>query len=163
MADLRIEFPIEKGWLIGNWPSRGFPTLSQQRELADRLGFIRQRVPFGESFVTLIQRPLAASLSGLKATAPELLALYIESVDEIAADTDDPLNPVVVGLVVISRVEVAQALRDWLSVWWEGQRPIASAGGITLLNFTFASHETMTAAEYRRLHRLGDLIAVERV
>jgi hypothetical protein len=44
LADLRIEMPIEKGWLVGRQPIRGFADLSDYRRFSSRLQQLRARV-----------------------------------------------------------------------------------------------------------------------
>jgi len=43
VADLRVELPIEKGWLVGTTPIRCLPNLQEAREFARKLGRTRAR------------------------------------------------------------------------------------------------------------------------
>jgi len=44
LADLRIEMPIEKGWLVGREPIRGFADLANYRAFANRLRLLKSRI-----------------------------------------------------------------------------------------------------------------------
>jgi len=65
VADLRVEFPIEKGWLVGTTPIRCLSSLQETRDFARKLGVIRAR-PALDGPSGLIVQDLRKSIGKLK-------------------------------------------------------------------------------------------------
>ena len=66
VADLRIEVPVEKGWLASQERVPAFEDEAAQRAVGDRLALLRRRPAFGRRFVEGIQRPLVMRLRELR-------------------------------------------------------------------------------------------------
>lgn len=72
VADLRIEVPIEKSWLVGRTPVDSFSSEEKYQVLAQRLAAKRERPALATPAMDTIVRPLANWLrrgGGLKAAA----------------------------------------------------------------------------------------------
>jgi hypothetical protein len=65
VADLRVEFPIEKGWLVGMTPIRCLSSLQECRELARKLGRTRAR-PALDGPSDLVVQHLRKSIGRMK-------------------------------------------------------------------------------------------------
>jgi len=144
-ADLRIELPIEKGWLVDQTPVAGFADAEQFRMLALRLALQRRR----EAFPTWVVERICAPLRDEAA----LRALgLLDGVEEIrlAFEGDDLSSTRAAGLMILAVGEEArEALTpgwsDWCESLAEGLSP-----EVHLLPVVVLTADTMRAREYRR-------------
>lgn len=151
VADLRIEIPVEKGWLLGRQPIRVLADARSRAQFSEMLGRIRTRPAFAGAFVETVQRPLVERLRDQKTADAEHFARLDEQVIEARVQMDDPLAPKVAQVVFITDTEIDDQTRAWFDQWWDGQVGPAAHAGVDLLPNDYRSYETMTAAEYRTL------------
>jgi hypothetical protein len=93
VADLRIEVPVEKGWLATREPVDGFADETKQRAVGERIAVLRSRPAFAGSFVDTVQQPLVAALKSLRATDRALYDRMDVQVDEVCVELDSLVNP----------------------------------------------------------------------
>ena len=144
IADLRIELPVEKGWLVDQNPIAGFSDAEGFRSLARRLALQREREALPQWVEDLIYKPFQ--------NADELLGTaMLGTVEEVrlAFETNDLSTTQVVWFVVLTieaaRIEELTAL--W-SDWCEGLSSRLPAGA-SLLPVVVLTADMMTAREYR--------------
>lgn len=155
VADLRIEVPVEKGWLLGQEPIHALPDATLRRKFAETCSSLRGRTAFSGPFVATVQRPLVSMLSSLKREDPDRFEVFDAQVEEARVLTDDPLNPTAVQVVLIGDSMIDDDVRAWLDSWWDEQRPLASEVGITLQQNDYRTFAEMRADEYRGLYELS--------
>jgi hypothetical protein len=145
VADLRIQVPIEKSWLVGREPFESFPTEEAYQILAERLAAKRERPALATPVMDNIVRPLANWLrrgGGIKAaaTVDELrLAvgpsrLTVDRASLLVLTNDEPLSPA-------DRV-------PW-DKWWGRTQPRAAEIGIDLLGNQYETYDTLSARAYK--------------
>ena len=154
VADLRIEVPVEKGWLSGRVPIDGFENEALQRSLGRRLALIRERPAFAGRFVELVQLPLQAALKDLKRTDKELYIETERSTDHLAVGLDSHLEPAFAKLLVIGRGTMPGQVVSWWSDWWETIVDDAAAHGLTVPPLEFLSPSEITLERWRQFTRL---------
>ncbi len=152
VADFRISFPVEKGWLARQARIVAFGSEEERQRVGDRLALLSGRPAFAGTFVNSIQKPLTMALRELKRTDREAFDSLDELVPEVGVLMDSRLNPSDVQVVVISTAPLDAAQTEWWDTWWDSCRKRAEEVGITLqaLDFTVLD-ENYSAAHYRRL------------
>jgi hypothetical protein len=155
VADLRISFPVEKGWLARQARIDGFGTEELRERVGDRLALLSGRPAFAGSFVATIQKPLTEALRELKRADRAAFDRMNEAVPEVGVLMDSRLTPSDVQVVVISSVPLDGPETEWWNAWWDGCRQRAADVGISLQALDFkVLDNTYSAAEYRRLTHL---------
>lgn len=155
VADFRISFPVEKGWLASQAPIDGFGTEELRERVGDRLASLAGRPAFAGSFVATVQKPLTDALRELKRQDPELFAEIDRLVPEVGVRLDSRLSPTTAQVVVICTEELPERHHQWWIDWLDRCRPDAFIAGITLQALDFkVLDESFSAAEYRSLTRL---------
>jgi hypothetical protein len=155
VADFRISFPVEKGWLARQARIDGFGTEELRQGVGDRLALLSGRPAFAGSFVATIQNPLTEALRDLKRSDRAAFERMDEVVPEVGVLMDSRLNPSNVQVVVVSAAPLDGPQTDWWNGWWDGCRQRAAAVGITLQALDFkVLDENYPATEYRRLTHL---------
>lgn len=155
VADFRISFPVEKGWLARQAKVDGFGSEDLRQRVGDRLALLSGRPAFAGSFVATIQGPLTAALRVLKQTDRQAFNRLDEAVPEVGVLMDSRLNPSSVQVVVICNAPLENAEVEWWNAWWDGCRERAREVGITLQALDFkVLDESYPAVEYRRLTHL---------
>ena len=100
VADFRISFPVEKGWLAGRACIDGFGS----EELGHLVvtGSRPRRAPaFAGSFVDSVQKPLTQALRDLKENDPGLFEDIDTLVPEVGIRMDSRLSPTTAQVVVV--------------------------------------------------------------
>ncbi len=152
VADFRISFPVEKGWLARQARIDGFGAEELRQRVGDRLALLSGRPAFAGSFVATIQGPLTTALRELKRTDREAFNRLDQAVPEVGVLMDSRLSPSNVQLVVISTAPLDEQQTRWWNEFWDGCREKANAVGITLQALDFKVLDgRYPAAEYRRL------------
>lgn len=160
VADFRISFPVEKGWLASQTPIDGFGTEELRERVGERLAYIGGRPAFAGTFVATVQKPLSHALRELRREDPELFAEIDRLVPELGVRLDSRLAPTIAQVVVICERPLQDRERDWWTTWWDERRDAAASVGITLQAIDFrVLDESFSAAEYRSLTPLP-LVAV---
>jgi hypothetical protein len=152
VADFRISFPVEKGWLARQERADGFGTEELRHRVGERMALLGGRPAFAGIFVAAVQLPLTIALRELKLTNRGLFDKLDNDVPELGVRLDSRLNPSTAQVVVISRSALDREETDWWNSWWDGCRGAASEVGITLQALDFKTlDDTFSAAEYRQL------------
>lgn len=125
VVDLRIEFPVEKSWLVGRTPIAGFASERDQRAVVRRLEAIRCRPSWAESVVEAVQRVLMSELKSLKASEKSLYELVVSEIQEIGARSNSMLNPSFMQLAAFCHEPPTESVRDW----WERVNDIIRDAG----------------------------------
>lgn len=149
VADTRIEFPIEKAWLVGRTPTPGFKTGMEYRAFAERLASNRRRPALIDTIYTDVIKPLRNRLE--KMSVDEVAELR-DPVDELLLDlAGDWTNPETVQLVILTDGPCPNAVKEWFEQWWD-----EAASGATKLNLLRPRFESsalggLPVREYRRM------------
>jgi hypothetical protein len=144
VADLRVEVPLEKSWLVGRTPIESFPDEQAYQVLSERLAATRERPALATPVVDTVIRPLAnwvrreagmreaAKVDQLRlAISPS--RLHVERASLLVLTNEEPLS-------VVARV-------PW-DRWWGRTRGRAAESGIDLLANRYESYGTITARDY---------------
>lgn len=150
-ADLRIEMPIEKGWLAGKAPIDGFGDPAGRQTFADRVTWIRSRPALARELLDVIQDPLFGAFDQLLVDNPDLHAEIDSQVEEIALLTDDLLHPADVQVAFLGSSKFSAAAWEWLESWRDAQLAAAAEAGITLQAQGYMQFSEISADLYRRM------------
>ena len=138
---MRIEVPIEKGWLVGQRRLEGFADASNQRRFGQRLAWLKSRPAFSREFVEVVQAKVFDFLDG----HPEL----VTELDEVAVRVDSYLRPTKVQIWFLTDTPLGEDFRGVVEAWWDLARGKAHQAGILLLPPDFRDIATLSVAEYR--------------
>jgi hypothetical protein len=145
IVDLRIEVPLEKGWLVGREPIEAFGSEEAYAILGNRLAARRDRPAIATAAMNTVVRPLANWVRG-KAGLREA-----GRVDELRlAVGPSPLQVERASLLILTRDEPLpdDARIPW-DRWWQRTQPRAAEQGIDLIANQYESLETLSARAYR--------------
>ena len=155
VADLRLEMPIEKSWLVGRVPIQGFATEEDARQLPARIDAIRSRPAWSQVIVDEVQGPLAASLRELKTQDRLLFDQVSLELAEIGAAADSLIAPATVQLAVFHELPVSAQVREW---WIEMSGLLADrleARGVSVQPSELLNLSQCSVARYRMFATLG--------
>lgn len=142
VADLRIEVPVEKGWLVGRVPRKGFASLPESKTLAARLATRRGRPALSAALTAHIVLPLRTWLKDKGRKHRD----EVESLRLLAAD--DPAVSVVAGVIVVT---AGDGLSDEAKIAWAAFEnsviDAAAAHGVTALPFKYGTYDDFTGRE----------------
>ncbi len=150
VADFRIEFPVEKSWLVGHTPIEAFSDENGYLRLADRLAKLRGRPAFAPVVSNRIINNLRDSINKLSNMRQREMA---DSVREFRLQVDgNRLLPASARLIVIfsdgvSR-EKREAVESWLEDWWQSAQVTPTAQGLPLLANRYATLDDLPARMY---------------
>jgi hypothetical protein len=159
VADLRIEMPVEKGWLASQERIVGFGDETQKREVGKRIAWLRGRPAFSGDFNETIYRPLFDFLDTAPEGEEDAHATLLEGLEEVGLAADSFLNPATVQLVFLSSSALNTQCLDLLQKWRDTAVEAAGESGILLQAIEARTFPSFSAAEYRRLQviwRRGD-------
>lgn len=159
IADLRIEYPVEKGWLAQQRPIDAFADEVRQRIVGSRVAALRSRPAFGREFGEAVQRPLVDRLRELRRNDTAFYQRMDLQVDGVAVELDSLLNPTQARISLLTEGDLDEDIRAWWESWWDAAVPEAWEKGITLQAFTSHRLDQLTVAEYRRM----TIVPLERV
>lgn len=148
VADLRIEFPIEKSWLVGKVPLPSFDDEADYSRLSEHLSRRRKRPALATILIDYVVKPLKRWLERLVRTARGRRIL--ESVAELRlAVAGSLLDPDGAALVVISESEpLEQEVQNAWDGWWDSTHEAAKAAGLPLLANRYETLRTISAQDY---------------
>lgn len=130
VADLRIEFPLEKSVLAHRQPIRVFADEAEQISFAERLGARRARPALANELHDVIAASINKKRSNNKSRSrPVFAQIYKVS---LAIEEGVRMRPVRVRVVVVCREEPSEQVREWFGSWYDTARDRAEAAGITL-------------------------------
>lgn len=149
VADLRIEFPIEKSWLVGRDPIEAFDLENRYQVLAERLASRRSRPAVATLVMETVVNPLKAYFAGMGAPwAAEIDSVRIQV-------SGSPLRPTAARLLVLTDDrELRPEARQALDTWWSEVVIAADGRGLALLANRYATLDELFAREYAGSLRL---------
>ncbi|MBC6450684.1 hypothetical protein [Actinokineospora xionganensis] len=154
VADLRIEMPVEKGWLAGRTPIAAFGHGRAGSCVGERIAKIRCRPAFAKTFVDAIQLPLGDSLKILQKEDAAMFHRMDEQVSEVAIELDDYLAPSVARVTLITEGELDDEVAEWWRSWWDTARSVGAQHNIILQSFEARALSSVRLSEYRRMTTL---------
>jgi hypothetical protein len=132
IADLRIEFPIEKSWLVDQVPVRGFRSESCAEAFGVQLGRRRARPALANALVdnvtSLIRRRKKAKPG--RGKTRDVWQRVHRVMIEIEGGTR--LTPAAVRLHVLTVAEPPENVLEWFAAWEDEARLAAEGAGIEL-------------------------------
>jgi uncharacterized protein YciU (UPF0263 family) len=150
VGDLRIEVPIEKGWLVSNAHQDAYVDQLDFDRLSDHIMAYRGRRAMATSVYNLVLKPLQAFVQGLAKDAPELHHIIQQSVSELFVEVaGDHLKPAAVGLVLISDSPWPVEVVDAFDGWWVREVADITDPFVTTAN-RFLLSSAATLKEFRR-------------
>jgi len=146
IADLRIELPLEKSWLVGRAPIEGFISEQEYLQFAHRLARRRLRPALAnvlsQHIVGTLRRHIDKTSRGRRRTlVAHIYGLRLQI-------TGARLAPTAARLVVITHEVPSEDLIAWLDEWWDTANEQAARDGLSLLGNRYTSLDKLTAREY---------------
>lgn len=147
VADLRLEMPVEKGWLATKTPTRGFNSENEAEIVGERIARIRRRPALAGRLVEAIHRPLVEALKALKVDDRELWDRIAAAIAEVRVATDSRLDPRTGRVFVLSEERIPGDVEEWFRGWWDAVNLAAAANGISLQALSATTYGDISAAE----------------
>lgn len=149
VADLRIEMPLEKGWLVGREPRPGLAEIRQYERLAARLAARRGRPALSTRLTMSLSRPLREWLSeGGKPSRDSIESLRLRVVG-------DPVISTQAELLVITTDERMTPEHEAKWRAWEAELlQSADQDGVLLSPFRYGTLDEFTARDLETSLRL---------
>jgi hypothetical protein len=148
-ADLRIEIPVEKGWLAGQPRIEGFPSEETRQAVPRRLEYLRGRPAFSREFNAAVYVPLIRLLD--EASGEESTDGIAGLLAEVAVQVDSYLHPNDVQLIFLSDDPLPGGVRERLRQWKDAVGDTAREAGITIHALEFGELSAVSLARYRRM------------
>jgi hypothetical protein len=146
LADLRIEFPIEKSWLADREPISGFSSDEERLEFAQRLAGRLERPDLSDEVHDLIVRPLRRFLDRANANLRRALGnagVEFRLAVQSEADGQRQCRLLAIG----RRGEIPKDLEEALEGWWVGPTT-ENLSGVNLLGNRYGTSNDFTMHEY---------------
>lgn len=124
VADFRLEMPIEKSWLVGRVPLKGFATELEARRVPRAIFEIRSRPAWSDEVVQSVQWTLDTALREVKKADRGLYGSLVAQIAEVGARSNSMLDPEWAQVAAFSEAEVDPDVRDW---WRSTAEEIADA------------------------------------
>lgn len=155
-ADLRIEFPVEKSWLVDRAPIEAFSNEDGYLKLADRLAQRRGRPAFANVISDLIVNTLRNRLNTLNSQQQDDI---LDSIEQFRLEVDGhhllPASARLLTIFVDGCSEEKQAIvKSWLDAWWQDVQPTTTAQGLPLLANRYGFLDDIPTRIYARSTRL---------
>lgn len=166
IADLRLQLPVEKGWLVTRADTSfdGFSNDAQRIAFAERLATNCQRPAVADRVMDHIVKPLQKALDRLGRDSGERERV-LDPVEEFAFRFEgDRIAPETVQLVGLSHEPVEEDIQRWYQEWWAAHVAESTVGDVVLPP-VFERFDELSATDYRRLMVLdwGHLSPVDEV
>lgn len=118
VADLRIEVPVEKSWLVSKVPQAAFLNDDEFRLFGRFCGYNRARPGLATQIYTGVLQPLESHLRQLQSEKPDVYSDLMEQLEHLFLEVfDDPLNPFWVKLIFVSRSPLREEVTADLDAW----------------------------------------------
>jgi hypothetical protein len=154
VADLRIEYPVEKSWIAGQERLRGWATEREQQIVGQALARQRQRPAMGRAFIAHVLKPMRKHLADLRRDQRDLADLVDDETSEWAVEVDSRLDPKRLAIVLLSD---SRAPSESVQQWWREtidslrEEALANEAGLTIMGPRFERLDELPVSEYRRL------------
>ncbi len=148
IADLRIELPIEKSWLVGREPIEAFADEDGYLKLAHRLARRRDRPALANVISNRVVSQLRSSFAAMRKGERSAL---LEQVQELRlAVNNTRLTPTSARLIVITYIEPSPSeVTSWFNEWWDHAQAECADEGLELVHNSYTTLMKLTAADYR--------------
>jgi hypothetical protein len=151
-ADLRIEVPLEKGWLVQHEAIDGFLSQADFDRFSEHCGSYRMRRAMATSVYDLVLQPLNKWLEQLRVEEPDAHRLFVERVTDVFSEVaGDAFKPTAFGLVFISEEPMPERLVGALDSWWQS---VAKVEAFAVVPNRYLSFNQIRYAELRRWYPL---------
>ncbi|MFE1881879.1 hypothetical protein [Streptomyces diastatochromogenes] len=157
VADLRIEYPVEKSWLATQSRYRGWATEREQMIVGQAVARQRQRPAMGRVFIEHVILPTRGWLGELRKGQRELADKVDREIPEWAVEVDSRLDPKRVAIVLLSQdCDPSDDVQQWWRETVERLREHASTAGasLTIIGPRFERLDRLPVSEYRKLTAL---------
>jgi hypothetical protein len=148
VVDARIEFPMEKSWLVGRRPIRTCQDEVESQSLAGWLAGRRDRPILAKSLHRALITPMRRWIERMS-TARRATAL--EGLSEVRMTiSGSPMDPDGVGLILVSENDpISEAMRgEWEAKWPNWQSRLDSEQ-ISLIGNSYRTYDSLSARLYR--------------
>jgi hypothetical protein len=148
VADLRIEFPVEKSWLVGRHALDGFDSEADYLKLAERLARRYDRPALHNA----ISEEIVGRLRGhFKAKSKSKRTALLSQVEELRLEIRGArLQPRAARLLVITKTSpVPSSVQTWFDNWWQGATKACASRHLALLGNKYATLTELNAADYK--------------
>ncbi|MFC9637816.1 hypothetical protein ACFTZF_04575 [Streptomyces mirabilis] len=155
VADLRYEYPVEKGWLASQERLKGFESERDQEVVGRAVAWLRERPAMGGDFVTLVARPVRTLLGELRVSDREAADRLDQEISEWAVAVDSRLEPRRVEIILLSDgVDPGEATQTW---WRDTVDRLREGAGdaLVILGPRFERLDQISVRDYRRLTPLA--------
>lgn len=153
VADLRIEVPVEKSWLVQQAPQPAFSEQAQFDRFSDHCGAYRSRRALATSAYDQILTPLNHRLQELRVEDPGVFSAFVARVTDVFAEVaGDTLAPTAIGLVFVSENALPGPVVEALEDWWAGR--VADVDAFVFAPNRFLAFDQVLFAEFRRWYPL---------
>jgi hypothetical protein len=152
VADLRIEVPLEKTFLVGRRPIPGFADEAGFLRFASALGRRRDRAVLAAHLVDAV----AATLRKRKSNNSGFKKAFntVQSV-RLNITRGTRVDPAVARVHVVTRGPIDPKTKDRFDSWWDSARQDAESVGIELLPNEYHDGTAMDVELYEQLIDLG--------
>jgi hypothetical protein len=120
IADLRIEFPLEKSWLVLSNHRPGFRTPEEFDQFEKFCGNQRSRPALDTGIYDRVSKPLRTWLLDLSQHAPDDYRSFVQALQHLYLYVQgDRLGPQAVQVVFVGERKLSMAVVERLDAWWE--------------------------------------------
>ena len=153
VVDARIEFPVEKSWLVGRQPIQAFATRNEKVAIARFFAGRRERPVLGPDVHRHLLTPARRWIERKSAPAREQV---LDGIVEIRLRVSgDALRPDGLSLIVVGDSQPpSESVRKAWDSKFPGWRDRLEAVGITLLPHEYATLDTLSARTYTNTYRM---------
>ena len=151
VADLRVEVPIDKGWLATKTRIEGFIQEDARQRFGERTAMLRSRPAFSDRFVSLIQRPFVDALKELRASDRDLFEKLDAQVVEFGAELDSRLAPTLLVPWFLCDEEPDADVVSWLEAWVGETQDRVAHTELTVMPSRIVSFDDISGRKLRSL------------
>ncbi len=148
VADLRIDWPVEKSVLVGRSPITGFASEGDVIAFAARLGRRRDRAVLSNELAEVIDTSLRKQNANKKNASARV---YQNSRVALAIEQGTRRRPLAAALYIITDGKISKNDEDYFQKWWDGARTDAATHGIKLLPNVFLDGNNISVYTYDNL------------
>ena len=147
VADLRIEFPVEKGWLVNREPMSAFADEDDRVRFADHLARRRARPALADPIIEGIVSPLRKAVGKLSKRQKSAL---LDPIEEIRLSVGgDRLAPSSARILILAKTDPpSPPVVAWFDQWWTTVQKPTEALGLALLGTRYTTLDNLSEREY---------------
>lgn len=157
VADLRIEMPVEKGWLIDQDPQPAFTEDDAFRKFAEFCGRQRFRIAFATVIHDKVFATLKSQLEQFEQAAPSTYEEFRARLLHLFLDLagGDTLAPETLQFIFVYETAPPDQARELLDRWWETNLAANDELPFTVLANRYLELSEVKFAEVRKWYELG--------